>query len=338
MHTLINSKKNFSIILQAANNFKSMIKFISISSRRSVKDFIMSICRKLNFTRINHQTIGAIFLENLPNSRYHLHIYERENQLKEGLKKSSVPSTDNNFHTLNLNGANHLYILPPFNRSTYRVKPLTQDDELFEKVIEFKTGIQQTLIDVMLTINTNIYKIQYIVCTREKTFIAFFNGTDAAEVINNLKQQNINAVLSSHFAYIEYIDEIQHIEANDVQEVLQSSERQNPRFQTERHESSETARQPSIQFEDISHRQTQYHPNSHQSSDRRVFYTQRNRGRQNRMNRRSNIMRNQHNQRFRNFNYNNFHNNYSENNDRTIQIQIPNYVNPNDYIINIVPK
>lgn len=186
---------------------KKLIKFLSIPSKRTVKDFIGSICRQLNFTRTNYKEINGIFVEKLQNNRFHLHIFSRSDEIKEGLQNIGKSTSDPNYLSIEINKINHLFVMPPFNNSVYRVLPMERNCEFFEKVIEFTTGINQTIMDVLLLIDTNKYKILYLVCNRAKTFIAFQNGTDAMEMMELLRSQHFSPKFASCYAKLLYVEE-----------------------------------------------------------------------------------------------------------------------------------
>ena len=169
-----------------------------------------SICRQLNFTRSNYKEINGLFVEKLQNNRFHLHIYSRNDDIKtqlENIGRSTL--NDPNYFSLQINNVNHLFVVPPFNNSVYRLYPMERNCEFFEKVIEFSTGIHQTIMDIMLLIDTNKFKIQYIVCNRAKSYIAFYNGTDAMEVIELLRSQHYNPKFATCYAKIFYVDDNQ---------------------------------------------------------------------------------------------------------------------------------
>ena len=185
---------------------KPLIKFLSIPSKRTVKDFIGSICRQLNFTRSNYKDINGLFMENLQNNRFHLHIYSRNNDFMESLKNIGKSTSDPNYMSLEINRTNHLFILPPYNNSIYKLFPMERNCEQYEKVIEFSTGINQTIMDILLLIDTNKYKLKYIVCTRSRSYVEFFNGTDAMEIMELLRTQQYNPKYSSCYAKIIYVE------------------------------------------------------------------------------------------------------------------------------------
>jgi len=185
---------------------KKLIKFLSVPNKRTVKDFIGSICRQLNFTRTNYKEINGIFVENLQNNRYHLHVYPRSDEIKEGLQQIGKATSDANYLSVEINKVNHLFIMPPFNNSVYRVFPLDRTCELFEKVIEFSTGVHQTIMDILLLIDTSKYKILYLVCNRAKTYIAFNNGTDAMEMMEILRSQHFSPKFSNCYAKLIYVE------------------------------------------------------------------------------------------------------------------------------------
>ena len=189
---------------------KKLIKFLSIPSKRTVKDFIATICRQLNFTRTNYKEINGIFVENLQNNRYHLHIYPRGDEFKEGLKNVAKTTSDPNYLSIEINKTNHLFVMPPANNSVYRVFPMDKNCELFEKVIEFTTGVHQTIMDVLLLIDNHKYKIVYIVCNRAKSYIAFQNGTDAMEMMELLRSQQFAPRFASFYAKVTYVEGNQH--------------------------------------------------------------------------------------------------------------------------------
>ena len=161
----------------------------------------------MNFTRSNYKDINGVFVENLPNSRYHLHIYARNEEINEGLRRISTRNNDANFLSLEINKSTHLVALPPFNNSTYKIYPLERDNDLFEKVVEFSTGIQQTIMDILLLIDTKNVKFSYIVCNRAKTYIAFNNGTDAMEFMELLRSQQYSPKLSTFYARLTYVED-----------------------------------------------------------------------------------------------------------------------------------
>ena len=144
---------------------KPLIKFLSIPSKRTVKDFIGSVCRQLNFTRSNYKDINGLFMENLQNNRFHLQIYSRITDFMESLK--NIGKSTSILITCLWSRTNHLFKLPPYNNSIYKLFPMEQ----YEKVIEFSTGINQTIMDILLLIDTNKYKLKYIVCTRSRSFL-----------------------------------------------------------------------------------------------------------------------------------------------------------------------
>ncbi|KAL7010473.1 hypothetical protein ACKWTF_004116 [Chironomus riparius] len=185
---------------------KKLIKFLSIPSKRTVKDFVATLCRQLNFTRTNYKEINGIFVENLQNNRYHLHVYPKSDEFKEGLKNAAKTTSDPHYLSIEINKTNSLFIMPPFNNSVYRVFPMERTCELFEKVIEFTTGIHQTIMDVLLIIDNHKYKILYIVCNRAKTYIAFHNGTDAMEMMELLRSQQYSPKFASCYAKVIYVD------------------------------------------------------------------------------------------------------------------------------------
>jgi len=98
---------------------------------------------------------------------------------------------------------NNLFIVPPFCNQIYRVQAMNQQHELFEKVIEFSTGANNNIIDILNIIDTRKYRINYIVCNREKSFIAFRDGIDAFEGMNILRNQNIFASFANCYAHID---------------------------------------------------------------------------------------------------------------------------------------
>jgi hypothetical protein len=171
-----------------------------------VKDFIGGICRQLNFTRTNYKEINAIFIENLQNSRYHLHLYPRSQVIKEGLENIGKATSDPNYLSVEINKMNHLFVMPPFNNSVYRVLPMDRTCELYEKVIEFSTGIHQTIMDILLLVDTSKYKISYLVCNRAKSYIAFNNGTDAMEVMEILRSLHFAPKFSTCYAKLIYVE------------------------------------------------------------------------------------------------------------------------------------
>ncbi|KAL7028341.1 hypothetical protein ACKWTF_005807 [Chironomus riparius] len=185
---------------------KPLIKFLSVPSRRTVKEFVGSICRKLNFTRSNYKDINGLFVENLQNNRYHLHVYTRNDEFIQGLKNIGKSTSDPNYMSLEINRTNHLFLLPPYNNSSYKLFPMERNCEQYEKVIEFSTGINQTIMDILLLIDTNKYKIKYIVCTRTRSYVEFFNGTDAMEILELLRTQQYNPKFSSCYAKIIYVE------------------------------------------------------------------------------------------------------------------------------------
>lgn len=185
---------------------KPLIKFLSVPSKRTVKDFIGSICRQLNFTRSNYKDINGLFVENLQNNRFHFHIYSRSNDFMESLKNIGKSTSDPNYMSLEINRTNHLFLLPPHNNSIYRLFPMERTCEQYEKVIEFSTGINQTIMDILLLIDTSKYKIKYIVCTRSRSFVEFFNGTDAMEIMELLRSQHLSPKFSTCYAKVIYVE------------------------------------------------------------------------------------------------------------------------------------
>lgn len=185
---------------------RKLIKFLSIPSRRTVKDFIGSVCRKLNFTRSNYKEINGLFVESLNNNRYHLHIYARDDEFKEKLENAGKPTSDPNYFSMEINSANNLFVLPPFNNSVYRVFPMERTSELFERVLEFTTGVHQTIMDILLLIEAHKFKFMYVVCNRAKTYIAFYNGTDAMEMMEVLRSQQYSPRFASCYAKFVYME------------------------------------------------------------------------------------------------------------------------------------
>jgi hypothetical protein len=102
-----------------------------------------------------------------------------------------------------MNKMNNLFILPPFCNQIYRVQALNQQHALFEKVIEFQTGAANNIIDILSLIDTKKYRINYIVCNRERSFIAFRDGIDAIEAINVLRSRDIYASFATCYAHID---------------------------------------------------------------------------------------------------------------------------------------
>ena len=159
--------------------------------------------RKLNFTRSNYKDINGLFAEALPNQRYHLYIYTRNTEIHQQLRDAAKQTSDQNYLSLEMNKMNNLFILPPFCDQIYRVQALNQHHELYEKVIEFPTGPNNTMIDLLNMIDTKKYRMNYIVCNREKSFISFRDGIDAIEAVNILRHQNIVASFANCYAHID---------------------------------------------------------------------------------------------------------------------------------------
>lgn len=215
---------------------RRLIKFLSIPSKRTVKDFIGTICRQLNFTRTNYKDINGLFVENLPNNRYHLHVYSRNDDFKQQLQSIAKSTNSPNYLSVEINKINHLVILPPINHSIYRVHQMERDCELYEKVIEFTTGAHKTIMDILLMIDINKYKIQYVVCNRTKTFIALQNGTDAMEMMELLRSQHFTPRFATCYAKITYVEGNVNSQANNIshdqeQELLNNNQAQT----TQRH-------------------------------------------------------------------------------------------------------
>lgn len=206
---------------------KQLIKFLSIPSRRTVKEFIGSICRKLNFTRSNYKEINGLFVESLNNNRFHLHVYARDDEFKEKLESAGRPTSDPNYLSMEINNTNNLFVLPPFNNSVYRVFPMERNCELYEKVIEFTTGVHQTIMDVLLLVESNKFKIRYVVCNRAKTFIAFYNGTDAMEMMEILRSQHFSTKFASCYAKFVYVEGNNQLQVNDPPRNIQPRQNNN---------------------------------------------------------------------------------------------------------------
>lgn len=143
-------------------------------------------------------------MEQLPNQRYHLYLYSRNLDLQQQLKEASKPTSDPNYMSLEMNKTNNLFIVPPYCDSVYRVQNLHPQHELYEKVIEFNTGCINTMIDILNMIDVKKYRINYIVCNREKTFIAFRDGIDAIEGVNILRRYEISASFAKCYAHIDH--------------------------------------------------------------------------------------------------------------------------------------
>lgn len=206
---------------------KQLIKFLSVPSRRTVKDFIGSICRKLNFTRSNYKEINGVFVESLNNNRYHLHVYARDDEFKDKLETAGKSTSDPNYRSMEINNTNHLFVLPPFNNSVYRVYPMERHCEFYEKVVEFTTGVHQTIMDVLLLIESNKFKIRYVVCNRARTFIGFYNGTDAMEMIEILRTQNYSPKYASCYAKFVYVEKNNQSQINDQPRINRFNEDNN---------------------------------------------------------------------------------------------------------------
>lgn len=161
----------------------------------------------MKFTNSGYKDINALFIESLDNNRYHLHMYARREEVHQKLKDHAKKTSDPNFLSFELNKTNHLFVLPPYNNVTYQVDPINQKEEFFEKIIEFKTGVRQTIMDVLLMLDAEKHKFSYIVCNREKTFIAFNEGTDAIEMMNRLKKEGITAHYATCYAHLVYLDD-----------------------------------------------------------------------------------------------------------------------------------
>ncbi|KAL7010663.1 hypothetical protein ACKWTF_011799 [Chironomus riparius] len=103
-----------------------------------------------------------------------------------------------------MNKMNNLFILPPFSNAIYRVQALNQQHELYEKVIEFQTGANNNILDILNLIDCKRYRIKYIVCNREKSFIGFRDGIDAIEGVDILRRHNIFASFANCYAHVDF--------------------------------------------------------------------------------------------------------------------------------------
>ncbi|XP_070499044.1 uncharacterized protein [Chironomus tepperi] len=209
------------------NEDRKLIKFLSIPSKRTVKDFLGSVCRQLNFTRTNYKEINGIFVENLQNSRFHLHIHSKGEQFKSGLLGICKSTSDPNYSSIEINKTNHLFVTPPFNNSVYRLFPMDRSSECYEKVIEYNTGIHQTIMDILIIVDSQKYKIQYVVCNRAKTYIAFINGTDAMEMMQLLRSQHFSPKFSTCYAKLIYIEGENYVRNSVPQPPVQNNYQQN---------------------------------------------------------------------------------------------------------------
>ena len=172
-------------------------------AKKSIKDFITDLGRKLNFTNSSYRDVNGLFVEALPNQRYHLFIYTRNNDIHQQLRQAAKPTSDQNYLSLEMNKMNNLFILPPFSNTIYRVQALNQQHELHEKVIEFTTGARTNILDILNLIDCKKYRINYIVCNREKSFVCFRDGIDAIEGVDILRRQNIFASFANCYAHLD---------------------------------------------------------------------------------------------------------------------------------------
>ncbi|KAL7034923.1 hypothetical protein ACKWTF_008182 [Chironomus riparius] len=328
---------------------KRLIKFFTIPTRRSIKDLVSSICRKLQFTSSGYKDINGLFIEKLVNNRYHLHMYTRNEEIHHKLRELAKKTSDENYLSLELNRINHLFTLPPFNNVTYKVDQMNRDHELFEKVLEFKTGSRQTIMDVMLAVDIQRHRINYIVCNREKTYICFCEGTDAIEVQNKLRIDGVIATYSNCYAHIEYLEG--DVDMVPVQrEVRNNPVRNNPirnnpvRYNQVR---NNPVRNNPIRNNPIRHNPIRY--NQVRNNPVRYNQVRNNPVRNNiarNIQRRINFNNDQNNSYIRgNFchanNFNRAYNRgYNNNNNRTkiIKVEVPSYVNQQQFEIRLVNK
>jgi hypothetical protein len=186
--------------------------------KRNFVDFVADLGRTLNFTKSNFYDVNGLFVEKLPNQRYHLHLYSRDLQFSDKLRRVALDSRDNLFKTIRVNNNNVLVALLPQNNSIYKIKPMEDNNIHKERIIQFTTGLNRTILDVLLMTKIKKYPIEYIVCNRQDTFIAFERGTDAVLAMGELKDQQIEAIFTNNVAYVEYVDntanELQQGEAN----------------------------------------------------------------------------------------------------------------------------
>jgi hypothetical protein len=182
--------------------------------KRNFVDFVADLGRTLNFTKSNFYDINGLFVEKLPNQRYHLHLYSRDLKFSDKLKRVAMDSSDNLFKTIRVNNNNVLVALLPKNNSIYKIKPMEENNRYKERIIQFTTGLNRTILDVLLMTKIKKYPIEYIVCNRQDTFIAFERGTDAVLAMGELKDQQIEAFFTNNVAYVEYVDNT----ANDLQQ------------------------------------------------------------------------------------------------------------------------
>lgn len=166
----------------------------------------MEIGKQLKFTKSSFKDVNGLFVQYLPNSRYHLHIYSRDSQLAEKLSAIAKPSADQHFKTLEIGRNNVLFAVPPFNNSFYRVRLMQHGDPLHERVIQFTTGPNRFIMDILLLVDITKHPIDYIVCNRDTSFIGFKNGTDAMLVMDILRTHSIIATLSTSTAYVQYME------------------------------------------------------------------------------------------------------------------------------------
>ncbi|KAL7033484.1 hypothetical protein ACKWTF_007601 [Chironomus riparius] len=186
---------------------KPLIKFISIHPKKSIKDVIVDIGKQLKFTKSSFKEINGVFVEYLPTSRYHLHIYSRDVNFSAHLNGIAKSSADENFKTIEICKSNILFVSPPYNNSAYSVKLMRSSDQFYEKVIKFATGPNRSIIDILLLIDVIKHPVHYIVCNRDDSYICFKEGTDAVLAIDLLRSNQIHAIYSNSTAYVEYINE-----------------------------------------------------------------------------------------------------------------------------------
>jgi hypothetical protein len=200
LFTLINHNTH---ALQADGDHK-LIKFFSIPARRDIKDLIADIGRLLDFTKSNYHDINGVFLEFTQNERYHAYLYSRDDNFASRLVTKASDTDNNKFKSLNINKHNIVFAVPPHHKAIYSIVDMEMDSAMKEKVIQFATGPTRTILDIMCIIDTKQYPIQYLVCNRANTFVAYVNGTDAILVAEKLRKLQIETLFSTSFAVIEY--------------------------------------------------------------------------------------------------------------------------------------
>lgn len=300
---------------------------------------IVDIGKQLKFTKSSYKEINGLFLEELQNSRYHLHLYSRDENFGTLLNTIAKPSSEKDFKTIEICKNNYLFIIPPFNNSVYNVRPLVRNDVLFEKVIQFPTGPGRTILDILLLIDVVKYPIHYIVCNRDDTFIAFKEGTDALLVMELLKSSNIHANLSSSYATVNYVEAGENQVPEMVVETPVLQVTANNNFRTVR-----SAVRPINQRQ--FRRNASFSQRRHQNNNSNVRNNNRGRMQGNgrnwqnqHNNHRSQVQQNRQALQNHRFQQNRRYQRASQQNSmRNVRINVPNQVNPNDYNIIFVPK